>query len=331
MLYTIRHHTRFTYSAPIAESVTEVRMHPRTSNYQQCSTFRLQVRPHAHIIDYTDHLNNTVHHFTQPGLHQSLSIVAESEVQVNSRPVPPEALSMLAWEQIDASLADGENWEMLSPSSFTERTERLDGLAHALDVTRRRDPLSLLYELNSALHRTFAYDAKSTHVDSPIDEALQHRRGVCQDFAHIMLALTRNYLSIPSRYVSGYLYHRRDDRSADGATHAWVEVWLPGLEWVGFDPTNNLLAGERHIEVAVGRDYRDVPPTRGVYKGNANSELAVTVRVRASQDPEHDVSADLETIEAPVYRSTEQALQERYAQALLAMQIQQQQQQQQQQ
>jgi transglutaminase-like putative cysteine protease len=327
MLYTVRHHTRFTYSDPIAESVTEVRMHPRRTAYQQCSTFRLQVRPSAQILEYEDHLANIVNHFTQPGVHQALSIVAESEVLISPRPVPPEALDYSAWDAIDDANAGGENWEMLAPSEYTPRSQRLDALALALDVSRRRDPLSLLYELNSALHRTFAYDAKSTRVDSPIDEALEHRRGVCQDFAHIMLALVRNYLLIPSRYVSGYLYHRRDDRSADGATHAWVEVWLPGLDWVGFDPTNNLLAGERHIEVAVGRDYQDVPPTRGVFKGNAASELAVTVRVRTSHDPEHD-PGDPEIVEAPAFRSTEQALQERYAQALLAMQMQQQQQQQ---
>lgn len=328
MLYTVRHHTRFTYSVPIAESVTEVRMHPRRTEYQQCSTFRLQVRPHAHILEYHDDQDNIVNHFTQPGLHQSLSIIAEAEVLVNARPLPPQALEFSAWDEIDAANASGDTWDMLLPSEFTQRTERLDALATALDVSRRRDPLSLLYELNSAIHRTFAYDAKSTRVDSPIDEALQHRRGVCQDFAHIMLALARNYLQIPCRYVSGYLYHRRDDRSADGATHAWIEAWLPNLGWVGFDPTNNLLAGERHIEVAIGRDYNDVPPTRGVYKGNAASELAVVVRVRTSHDPDLE-PGEPEVIDAPAYRSTEQALQARYAQALLAMQMQQQQQQQQ--
>ena len=142
-----------------------------------------------------------------------------------------------------------------------------------------------------------------------------------------MLALVRSYLRIPGRYVSGYLYHRRDDRSADGATHAWVDVLLPELGWVGFDPTNNVLVGERHIEVAIGRDYHDVPPTRGVFKGNAGSDLSVSVRVRASHDTEHDGSEG-EPMVTPAYRSTEQALQARYAQALLAMQMQQQQQQQ---
>jgi transglutaminase-like putative cysteine protease len=112
---------------------------------------------------------------------------------------------------------------------------------------------------------------------------------VCQDYAHIMIALARE-LRIPCRYVSGYLHHSADhaDRSSDGATHAWVEAWLPELGWVGFDPTNNLLAGERHIRVAVGRDYADVPPTRGVYKGAAESELAVHVKITPTETPPPD-------------------------------------------
>ena len=174
--------------------------------------------------------------------------------------------------------------------------------------------------------RSFAYDSKSTQVDSPIDEALEKRSGVCQDFTHIMLALLRNHLRIPARYVSGYLHHRRDDTSTDGATHAWIQAWLPDLGWVGFDPTNDLLVGERHIEVAVGRDYSDVPPTRGVYKGGGGSDLSVGVRVRLIHEPLADGSADEIT---PAYQETAQQLTNKYTQALLALQIQQQQQQQQ--
>jgi transglutaminase-like putative cysteine protease len=127
----------------------------------------------------------------------------------------------------------------------------------------------------------FAYVPHSTKVDSPIDEPLKTRQGVCQDFAHIMISLVRN-LKVPCRYVSGYMFHREEserDRSLEGASHAWVEALVPGLGWVAFDPTNNLVGADRHIRVAVGRDYADVPPTRGVYKGEAQSELSVTVRV----------------------------------------------------
>ncbi len=131
---------------------------------------------------------------------------------------------------------------------------------------------------------------KSTKVDSPIDEAIQNRQGVCQDFAHIMIALVRS-LRIPCRYVSGYLYRRSQDhdRSVADATHAWVEALLPPLGWVGFDPTNCLLAGDRHIRTAIGRDYADVPPTRGIFRGHTASDLSVAVRVTASADaPELD-------------------------------------------
>src|SRR5262249_22590678 len=126
--------------------------------------------------------------------------------------------------------------------------------------------------------------------DSPIDLALEAKKGVCQDFAHIMIAICRAW-GVPARYVSGYLFTDRDgDRSDPDATHAWVEVFLPSLRWVGIDPTNNILAGERHVAVAVGRDYGDVPPSRGVYKGEADSELDVAVSVTrakaATVDPE---------------------------------------------
>jgi transglutaminase-like putative cysteine protease len=125
---------------------------------------------------------------------------------------------------------------------------------------------------------------RSTRADSPIDEALTTREGVCQDFAHVMIALVRS-LGIPCRYVSGYLHHGKQDqdRSTHDATHAWVEAFLPHLGWVGFDPTNHLIASNRHIRTALGRDYADVPPSKGIYRGRATSQLFVAVRVEASE------------------------------------------------
>lgn len=179
----------------------------------------------------------------------------------------------------------GDYWEMLLPSEFAQPTPLLQDLARSMDVRRRGDPLSLLREINHSLYETFDYVPRSTKVDSPIDHALEQRKGVCQDFAHIMITLVRT-LHVPCRYVSGYLYHRSSDhdRSAEGATHAWVEALLPQLGWVGFDPTNSLIAGDRHIRTAIGRDYADVPPTKGIYRGPTPSELTVGVRVQPSQE-----------------------------------------------
>ena len=148
------------------------------------------------------------------------------------------------------------------------------------------DPLTALKTLNAAIFDAFEYESGVTQVHSPIDHALELRRGVCQDFAHIMIAIARKW-GIPARYVSGYLYHRprSRDRSNADATHAWVEAHLPSLGWVGFDPTNNILTGEQHIRAAIGRDYADVPPTRGTFKGVAQSELAIAVSVEPTQAP----------------------------------------------
>jgi transglutaminase-like putative cysteine protease len=334
MRYTIRHTTQYRYTGLVSESVTEVRMLPRTTERQTCLSFRLQVRPAAEVLSFQDALGNVVHHFTQPAAHRELTIIAESEIQTYPAPQLPARLAPEDWDRIDEAGQTGEYWDWLQPSDATGATALLASLARELGVERRNDPLSVLLGLNMALHRTFAYDSKSTRVDSPIDEALTYRRGVCQDFSHIMLALVRNYLHVPCRYVSGYLHPRTEDSSATGATHAWVEAWLPDLGWVGFDPTNNLLAGERHVQVAIGRDYADVPPARGVFKGNAGSELTVTVKVRGTQDaaPEPEGEADAagaDTTERPAYRVTATQLQERYVQTLAAIQVQQQQQQQQ--
>src|SRR5438128_8124101 len=150
---------------------------------------------------------------------------------------------------------------MLLPSAFAHSTPLLEKLASEMKLERRGTPLELLLEISQGIHDKFAYVPNSTGVDSPIDDALRERKGVCQDFAHIMIALVRS-LRIPCRYVSGYLYRRAQhhDRSVVEATHAWAEAFLPPLGWVGFDPTKCLLAGYRHIRTAIGRDYCVVPP-----------------------------------------------------------------------
>ncbi len=280
MYFSIRHMTEFNYSAPITESVMEIRMQPRAEDMQRCLSFRLEITPRTTATTYRDYLGNHVHHFDIPERHKRLLLIAESLVEIRP-PLPvPDSLSPSAWDELDILLESADVWESLTPSHFARPTALLYQLAQDLNITRRDDPLSLMREINSAIYDTFTYKPNSTQVDSPIDDALSDRQGVCQDYAHIMIALARE-LRIPCRYVSGYLFHREDDRArtANDASHAWVEALLPGLGWVGFDPTNNVLAQDRHIRVAVGRDYMDVPPTRGVYKGKADTELKVSVRV----------------------------------------------------
>ncbi len=284
MFYSIRHLTKFRYATPVSESVMETRMHPRSEVNQRCLTFHLAVSPRCRAFSYRDYLGNHVHHFDIPGQHSQLVIIAEALVDLQAPLQLPATLTSEAWEELDALVQDGDYWEMLLPSEFAKPTLSLLKLAGQLEVRRRDDPLTVLRELNSALYSSFEYALKSTRVDSPIDDAIRTRQGVCQDFAHIMIALVRT-LQIPCRYVSGYLHRRVEDhdRSAEDATHAWVEALLPHLGWVGFDPTNNLIAADRHLRTAIGRDYADVPPTKGIFRGKTGSELSVAVRVTASE------------------------------------------------
>jgi transglutaminase-like putative cysteine protease len=264
----------------------ELRMHPRTEGVQRCLSFQLTIDPRSQVFTYRDYLGNSVHHFDVPGKHTLLRIIAESLVEVQTpTPLPPH-LDAADWNRLDDMVAAGDYWELLMPSQFAQPTPGLAQLIHSLRVDRSDDPLSFLNALNYAIYNWFEYVPKATRVDSPIDHAIEARKGVCQDFAHIMIALVR-HVRIPCRYVSGYVCQREDrqDRSRDGASHAWVEALLPDLGWVGFDPTNNLVAGDRHIRTAVGRDYADVPPTKGIFKGNAASELTVSVRVAPSGAP----------------------------------------------
>ena len=288
MAYSIRHVTNFRYTPAVRESVMEVRAQPRSDVRQRCLNFSLDITPRANIMVYRDYLGNTVHHFDIAGHAAHIQVSAQSIVEV---PAARLAMSsdVLSWEELDAAVAQGDFWEMLLPSEFARPTPLLEQLARELNLQRQGNPLDLLVKLNEDLYKSFSYVPNSTNVDSPIDDALRTRKGVCQDFAHVMIALVRG-LNIPCRYVSGYLWHGEKclDRSSAGATHAWVEAYLPNAGWVAFDPTNDLLGSERHICVAVGRDYADVPPTRGVYKGDSESELSVVVTVSTVESPEEE-------------------------------------------
>jgi transglutaminase-like putative cysteine protease len=300
MFYAIRHFTRYRYSQFVWQSMMEVRMHPRSEGNQRCFVFQLSVNPRARIFGYTDSYGNLVHHFDLPARHGQLTIITDALVNIDEQPQIPESMEYAAWGELEELVEKNDYWDMLMPSHFARSSPELEELAREIGASERdgRSPLAYLRDINSGVHRTFNYVKKSTAVNSPIEHALKSRQGVCQDFAHIMIALVRN-AGIPCRYVSGYLYHSSGDAhpAADGATHAWVEALLPGTGWVGFDPTTNQLAGEQHIRTAIGRDYADVPPTMGVMKGKAETQLQVRVRVTPSKavlPPDEEFAADEE-------------------------------------
>lgn len=287
MLLEIRHLTEYHYAEPVRESVMELWMQPQKAGSQRLITFELDLAPAAQLFSYADAYGNAVYHFDVPQPHERLTVQARSAVETFPPPPLPEALDRGEWDRLRSEFVQGDCFDFLRQQGFAAPTEALRGFMrrHDVDALRRLDPLSAAHALARRIYDAFEYQPGVTEADSPIDQALAAGRGVCQDFAHIMIAICRLW-GVPARYVSGYLFTDRSeggDRSDPDATHAWVEVFLPSLRWVGFDPTNNVLAGERHVAVAVGRDYGDVPPSRGVYKGEAESQLLVEVSVRRAR------------------------------------------------
>lgn len=285
MYYAISHLTLYKYSEPISDSVMEIRMQPRSDGIQRTIRFDLKVSPETRIFSTRDYLGNVIHNFNIPALHESLAIKSEAVVDVKPPQALPDALLNSAWDEIDNARNDRDLYDFLLTGRYTKPTALLSQFGDEVDWRRRSDPLSVVRELNSAIYNAFEYRSGVTRADSPIDEALADRRGVCQDFTHIMLTMLRQ-IGIPARYISGYLFHRTEegDRSDEDATHAWLEAWLPSLGWVGFDPTNNLIVGNRHVRVNISNDYANASPSRGIFRGNADTELEVRVHVRELDD-----------------------------------------------
>ena len=286
MLLEIRHVTQYRYNAPVRESVMEIWMQPQKRPSQRLVSFDIDLDPAAQLFSYADTFGNAVYHFDIPQPHDRLSIVARSNVETEDPPALPDSLDRGEWERLKSEFVRGEHFDFLRPHGFGRETEAVRAFIaeKGLEELLTWDPLTAVRRLSQVIFEAFEYEAGVTRADSPIEEVLKARKGVCQDFAHVMIAICRAW-GIPARYVSGYLFTDRKsgDRSDPDATHAWVEVFLPTLRWVGLDPTNNTEARGRHVVCAVGRDYSDVPPSRGVYKGEADSELSVGVMVRRAK------------------------------------------------
>jgi transglutaminase-like putative cysteine protease len=266
MLLRVEHTTEFVYDGPIAEAYTELRLRPREGGGQHCTAFRLTTEPPGlRVRAYRDHFGNDVHHFDVVESHERLVVTAVSEVMtpesfVNGRSAPtPLELHDYLHATSYAPFAEGVR-------DFTARHAGNEGGA-----ARAR-------ELMAGVRGELVYEPGSTDVQTRADEVLALGRGVCQDFAHVFLAACRS-VGIPARYVSGYLYDPKLEGD-DAASHAWVDVWDEEAGWVALDPTHDREQTSAYVRVAVGRDYADVPPTRGVYKGNAGETLSVRVRLQ---------------------------------------------------
>lgn len=277
VLYRIEHVTRFRFSEPVRESVVTLYLQPRNDASQHLKSFRIVTDPGAELGGYEDCFGNSVHFFDVPGEHDELTVTSRSLVALHAPEFEEKADS--GWDALK-EVHSPATWHLLHPTRLTRPTPALEAFVARHGIGRRETPLASIRDLTARIHGALAFERGRTRVDSPIDDALVAESGVCQDFSHIMLAIVRDW-GIPAQYTSGYLFPVRKGREQimAEASHAWIECLLPGLGWVGADPTNNTVSPQHHIRVATGRDYRDVPPTRGTFRGAARQQLEVAVNI----------------------------------------------------
>ena len=285
MRYRIRHLTRYRYSEVVTNSQHDLHLLPRDLPHQRCLSSELEIKPAPSVCEERrDYFGNRATHMVLASAHSELSVIAHSRVEV-ALPATLAAEQDLAWEEAVAHIASDRSQlpvqEMTFPSPFIVPWDDLH--AYARESFPAGQPvLQGCLDLMARVHSDFTYDPKATTVATPLDEVFGKRRGVCQDFSHLMIACLRS-LGLAARYVSGYLVTTpplgKPRLIGVDASHAWLAVFSPRFGFVDVDPTNNVVVGDQHITLAMGRDFGDVTPLRGVVLGGGRHELEVAVDV----------------------------------------------------
>jgi transglutaminase-like putative cysteine protease len=293
--YKLAHVTLFSYDGMVSESYNELRLRPRHDEAQSCLSFRLTTTPYSKPTAYLDYFNNWVHHFHILPEHKELRVESEAVVLVHPPSYFVREVPLSEMDARQTTLKD-EFFEFMSPSDYCPRLTEIEPLLQEVELRCEGTVRGFMTAAEKLIHERFKYQKGATHVHSSIADCIASSAGVCQDFSHLLIAMLRQR-GIPARYVSGYLIPSPAVHSGGGraamedviggqASHAWVQAHIPDFGWIGLDPTVGQFAEERHIVIARGRDYGDVPPVRGVYKGHAGQSLSVDVLVRPALDNE---------------------------------------------
>lgn len=275
--FHITHITRYLYQEPINDSANRIMLYPMEDDYQQVIDQQIKITDDPLVETYKDYYENTVGSFTNPGLHSALTIDSEVTVITHHHELPADYTPQK------------EQWDMLQQLRYTLpyidflQVQHFRCFPEVLEITlnkkaREQTPLELAKTLSSYIYENFEYKAGVTTVETTLDEAWELKSGVCQDFAHLLLEMLKQ-AAIPARYVSGYICPNKNGMRGEGATHAWVEAYIPHYGWIGLDPTNNVLVNDKHVRLAVGRSFSDCSPVKGTYKGNYLHRLEVNVVV----------------------------------------------------
>lgn len=278
MKFEIVHTNLFTYDSAVEQSLNTIRLKPRMDECQRLISYRADITPSSLTSSHTDLWGNHVETFFIAEQHQSLEVKTTSIVSIQRSPfIKKLDYSMEMQKIFISSIFQNQYLAFLTQTNYTYLNYD-DIQLVTKSIGPMDNPIQFSLDLMDFLYRTFKYSPGSTNVNTTAADAFKQKSGVCQDITHVMLGILRAH-QIPARYVSGYLYVGEDSALVgDAASHAWVEVMAPGIGWIGLDPTNNVEALENHIRVCTGRDYADVSPVQGVYKGG-NQKLNVSVGV----------------------------------------------------
>jgi transglutaminase-like putative cysteine protease len=289
MRFDITYRTVFAYEQLVRESQNELRACPTSDDLQQLISYRVTTSPSGRVMSFNDYWGTRVDAFGVRGPHLHLEVLAEASVETKRRPlltsfVRPEALRLPAF--LDRHI------EYLAPSPHADWGRQIADTAAQAIAVAGDDVVGWVLALHRLVGGRLTYAPGSTYVGVDVDEVLASGKGVCQDFAHLAVALCRS-VGIPARYVSGYLFTVDDSTGADVEadrpdgtdvvnvqTHAWFEAAVPGVGWLALDPTNRLEVGDRHVKIGHGRDYEDVAPLRGVYVGKGRAAVEAQVEIR---------------------------------------------------
>ena len=280
-LFDVRHRSVYRYAVPVSSCVMSLRLQPRQDRGQRVERCVIEADPAGSMVAGRDGFGNPWHLLAVRSTHQELELLSRSRVATAPPGETSPGAGQVGWDDYRTLTPDPEHWDFIGDSAFARPSPALASFADRNGLSRPvAEPLADFAGLSAAIHREFEFAPGSTTASSPIEDLLETGRGVCQDYAHLMIALARGW-GVPSRYVSGYLYIADDAGKPirQTAMHAWVECLLPNGSWAGFDPANDCLVGGGHIRVAVGRDYGDAAPTAGVYQGGWESELTVEIDV----------------------------------------------------
>jgi transglutaminase-like putative cysteine protease len=273
MRWQIQHTTHYTYAAPVRDSFNEVRLQPFSNENQTVEAFQLSVLPATRVGLYHDFYSNSVHHFEIAAPHSELLVQTQTQVSTHPKSALASDARPAAMTRVKEALRGDRAYDFLLESRFVDASPETWRLAVEA-AQGEEDMWQCALHLMRFVHQHLKYEPNSTHVHTHMRDVLKQRTGVCQDYAHVLLGLCRA-LKIPALYVSGYLA-----TETASATHAWTEVFIPGAGWQALDPTHNRIPGEDYVKIGVGRDYADVPPVSGTYKGTTKRSMEVQVNIQ---------------------------------------------------